>query len=129
MPAEPVTPFPFSTVIVVSRGGGALSAAGFGFSFSATWVAFCGDSTSGCVNSCTALSMFCCETRRSKLPFSSIPSSFDWKKWPGGSEYAKSAYSRTVSPSSSELPPDADLDVLRDRLDHLRQVERARCST
>ena len=47
MPAEPVTPFPFRTVIVVSRAGGALSTARFGFSFSATRVAFWGDSTSG----------------------------------------------------------------------------------
>ncbi len=63
MPAEPVTPFPFSTVIVVSRGGGALLADGFGFSFSATWVAFFGDSTSGCENSCTAFWMFACGER------------------------------------------------------------------
>jgi hypothetical protein len=38
--AEPVTPFPLRTVIAVSRGGGAFAAEAFGFSFSATWVAF-----------------------------------------------------------------------------------------
>jgi hypothetical protein len=86
VPAEPATPFPFRTVIVVSRGGGALFAVAFGFSFSATWVAFCGDSTSGCENSCTAFWMFASGTRRSKLDVSSIPSSLDWKKCPGGSE-------------------------------------------
>ena len=86
MPAEPVTPFPFRTVIVVSRGAGAFFAEGFGFSFSATCVAFCGDSTSGCENSCTAFWMFASGTVRSKPGLSSIPSSFDWKKWPGGSE-------------------------------------------
>ena len=41
----------------------------------------------------------------SKFDRSSRPSIFDWKKWPGGSEYAKRAYSSTVLPSSSELPP------------------------
>ena len=81
-----MTPFPFRTVIVVSRGGGALSTDGFGFSFSATAVAFSGDSTSGCENSCTAFWTFSWGTRRSKPTVSSIPSSFDWKKWPGGSE-------------------------------------------
>ena len=85
MPAEPGTPFPFSTFTVVSRGGGALSAAGFGFSFSATAVAFSGDSTSGLANSCTAFLTFSSCASRSKEPFSSSPSSFAWKKCPGGS--------------------------------------------
>ena len=80
MPAEPVTPFPFRTVIVVSRGGGALVADGFGFSFSATWVAFFGESTSGCENSWTAFWMFASGARMSKPDVSSSPSIFDWKK-------------------------------------------------
>ena len=54
-----MTPLPFSTVIVVSAGAGAF---GFAFAFrvspSATAVAFSGDSTSGCENSCTARWMF-----------------------------------------------------------------------
>ena len=86
MPADPVTPFPFRTVIVVSRGAGAFFAEGFGFSFSATCVAFCGDSTSGCENSCTAFWTFASGATMSKFDRSSRPSIFDWKKWPGGSE-------------------------------------------
>ncbi len=86
MPAEPVTPFPFRTVIVVSRAGGAFVADGFGFSFRATCVALRGESTSGCENSCTAFFTFASGARMSKPDVSSSPSIFDWKKCPGGSE-------------------------------------------
>ena len=53
--AEPVTPFPFRTVMLVSRGAGTRC---LSFSPSATAVAFSEDSTSGCVNVCTARVMF-----------------------------------------------------------------------
>ena len=77
-----MTPLPFSTVIVVSRGGGAFTARFFGFSFSATAVALSGDSTSGCANSWTAERMFSSDVVSSAKP--SSPSIDDWKMWPGG---------------------------------------------
>ena len=74
-----MTPFPFSTVIVVSRRW----RRGFSFSPSATAVAFSGDSTSGCVNVWTALRMFSESVVSSVKP--SSPSILVWKTWPGGS--------------------------------------------
>ena len=47
-----------------------------------------------------------------------------WKTRPFGSPYANSAYERTVSPVHVVAAALRDLDVVRDRVDDLRQRER-----
>ena len=91
---------PFSTVTVVSFGGGAFA---FTFSPSATAVAFFGDSTSGFAHCRTAAEMFSDDVVRSEKP--SSPSIRDWNTWPGGSEYARTAYESTVLALTSLPPP------------------------
>ena len=84
--AEPETPLPFKTVMVVALGAGARV---FTFSPRATAVAFSDDSTSGCVNVVIAFVMFSEPVVRSAKP--SRPSIRVWKTLPRGSPYAKSA--------------------------------------
>ena len=98
--AEPETPLPLSTVIVVAPGAGERR---FTFSPSATAVAFSDDSTSGCVNVEIARVMFSESVVSSFTP--SRPSILVWKTRPLGRPYAKSAYERTVRPSTSIPPP------------------------
>ena len=54
----------------------------------------------------------------------SSPSIRVWKTRPFGSPYAKSAYERTVVAADVGAPALRDLDVVRDRVDDLRQRER-----
>ena len=108
--------FPFSTVIDVCRGVGALV---FTFSPSATAVALSEDSTSGCVNVCTARTTFSWSVVSSAKP--SSPSIRFWNTRPLGSPNAKRAYERHGARVDVLAAALRDLDVVRDHVHDLRQ--------
>ena len=126
--AEPVTPLPFRTVIVVSRGGGAFRR-GFGFSPSATAVAFLGDSTSGLRELLHGLPDVLARGRGGRSRRLLQPLDLRLEEVAGRERVGEERVAQHGLPVElRRCRPDADLDVLRDRLDHLRQLERRRAS-